>query len=327
MSKGNIKRVLLTGATGFVGSALYPLLVEAGYDVICTSRDPKKASHLYPDRSWRRMSVDEPRTIAAAMKDCDAAYYLVHQIKQGPGYEEREHSGAESFISEAERNDLERVVYLGGIEPRGAPSQHLRSRLHTGQILRSTSVSTIELRASVIIGPGSESWEVIRDLAARLPIFALPDWAETKTQPVFIDDVLEALKVALSLEGSKSRVYDIPGPDLLTVREILLKTAEMMGHRPEVIRVPFIQPQMARGVLQYITGADGYLAGELLEGLSSDLTAREDNVFWDKIAYTQRCPFEHAVQLTLSRQKQRRSIPVEIYEWLINRVNRIEGGR
>lgn len=295
MSEPESKRILLTGATGFVGSQLYPVLEEGGYDVVCASRNPERAQSNEPDREWVELDVERPETIADAASGCDAAYYLIHQMTSGEDYRQREKRAAEHFLGAAEAAELERIVYLGGVEPQGGSSEHLESRLDTGRVLRSGEVSTVELRASMIVGRGSASWQIVRDLAARLPAMILPSWTQTRSQPIWIGDVIVALTAALGLEVDASTYFNIPGPEILTVEEILAQTARVLGNDPWKIDVPLLTPRLSSYWLRFVTRADTVLARELIEGLKYDLIAQGD-VLWEEIEHADLVSFSEAAR-------------------------------
>ncbi|GAC1376412.1 MAG: hypothetical protein NVSMB47_21950 [Polyangiales bacterium] len=265
--------VLLTGATGFVGSHALPRLLASGLDVRCATRDVDKARAAHPDRTWVPFDLSRPESIAPALRGCRAALYLVHEMAAGDGYEEREAASAEAFRQAAADEGVERIVYLGGVAPKGKPSRHLRSRLHTGELLRAGRVPVFELRASMIVGHGSLSWQIVRDLAMRLPAMILPRWLSTRSQPVAIDDVAFALERALTLSVSSAGVHDLPGPDVLSAKEILLRIARLRGKRPITLSVPILSPRLSSYWLRLVTGANYHVARELIEGLSSDLLA------------------------------------------------------
>lgn len=292
--------VLLTGATGFVGKSLYPHLIHAGFDVRCATRHPEQARRQYPDRNWVRCDVEHPETLIPAMQGCTSAIYLIHQMGDGDGYRRRELNAATAFIEAAEDTGLRRIVYLGGVAPVGKPSEHLASRLETGRILRSGSVSTIELRAAMIIGAESASWRIVRDLVARLPVMVLPHWSQTRLQPIYINDVVTAICAALTLEQDGSAVFDIPGPQTMSVEEILAQTALISGHRLIRVRVPLLSPRFSSYWLKFITRCNIFLARELVQGLSSDLLAK-NNLFWKKIQYTDCTPFDEAARIELRK--------------------------
>lgn len=314
------KPVLLTGATGFVGEQLYPRLKEAGLEVVCASRDPERARSEHPDRRWVELDVERPPTMASAMEQCGSAFYLIHQMKGGGDYRERERRSAREFRDAAAEAGIDRIVYLGGVKPQGEPSTHLASRLETGRILRRGPCSTVELRASMIVGHGSESWQIVCDLAARLPAMLMPTWTRSKSQPVWIGDVVEALEGALELPADEDGWYDIPGPDTLTVEEILERTAHIIGNRPPMVDVPLLSPRLSSYWLRFVTDADIELARELVEGLKFDLLAESD-AYWEKIGHTELTSFDEAARREL-RGRKPSSFAARAVEKMVARLSR-----
>jgi uncharacterized protein YbjT (DUF2867 family) len=295
-------RVLLTGATGFVGEHVYPALVAAGFTVRCATRDPRAALARHPDREWVRADIEDREQLGAALAGCRAALYLVHAMAGGQGYEERERNAAHLFAEVAARCGLERIVYLGGVAPRGRPSRHLATRLATGEALRAGKVPTFELRASMIIGHGSLSWKIVRDLAVRLPAMVLPRWLATRSEPVAIDDVVAALTEALVLPLERAGIYDLPGPETMSAKEILLRIARLRGHRPITFSVPILSPRLSSYWLKLITGADYYVARQLVEGLSTDLVSSSPE-FWVFLPQHQRLSFDDAARRALAQER------------------------
>ncbi len=274
--------VLLTGATGFVGRHLYPALRAAGYNVRCGSRQPARATELRPKREWVRLDLDEASSVRRALEGCRAAIYLVHRMKGGDDYPDRERRSAEVFAREAERAGVRRIVYLGGVAPRGKGSRHLASRLETGAILRRSRASTVEIRAAMIIGAGGESWTMVRDLAKRLPLMVLPRWLNRGSWPIAIDDVVLALVGALQLHAADAGVYDAPGPERLTHRETLERAAAVMGKHPTMLRVPVLTPRLSSYWIGLVTDVDVAMARELIEGIRYDLDP-SGRLIWDAI--------------------------------------------
>jgi uncharacterized protein YbjT (DUF2867 family) len=221
--------LLLTGATGFVGGAVRPALAAKGWRVRCLTRDKARAREREPALEWVQGDVGDPASCAGALEGCRAALYLVHGIGEGADYQRHEVMAASAFSQAAAAAGVERIVYLGGVAPTGTGSEHLRSRLDVGETLRSGPVKTVELRASMIVGYGSLSWLIVRDLAARLPVMVLPRWLESRTQPVAIDDIVIALVRALDLSLEASAWFDVPGPDTLSGKETLEETSRVMG--------------------------------------------------------------------------------------------------
>lgn len=273
-------RVLLTGATGFIGGHLHDPLRAAGWEVRCLTRRPLAARESWPDRDWVAGDVGDAGGLADALSGCQVAFYLVHGMGElGPGWAEREVRAAEAFGRGASRARVERLVYLGGVAPSGVPSEHLWARLQTGEALRASGVPCLELRAGMIVGEGSASWTIVRDLAARLPAMVLPAWLMHRSEPVALDDVVAALVAATRFPLASSDVWDLPGPEALSGNEILRRVAAVMGRRPLLLRVPFVSPSLSSHWIRLVTRADYRLAAELVEGLTSDLLARRAG-FW-----------------------------------------------
>src|SRR5690554_2213721 len=320
--------VFLSGATGFIGSHLYPKLVEKGLAIRCGTRHPQRAAHKMPGCDWVEFDVERPETLSAALKRCGSAYYLIHQMQSGEGYRAREVRAASAFLKAAEQAGVQRVVYLGGVEPNNhaRPSEHLASRLQTGRTLRSSRlrgdkrVLTVELRAAMIVGPGSASWKMTRDLAARLPLMLLPHWTRSKSQPVSIDDVIAALIGARELKLDDSAWFDIPGPQILSAEDILRQVAGTLGHELVALPVPLLSPRISSYWLRFITRCDIYLARELVEGLITDLIAQDDR-FWAMIDHCERVPFAQAARRALQNTEPG-SLLSRAYEGFVSKVSR-----
>lgn len=321
-TQGQVKRVLLTGATGFVGSHLHPVLVRAGFDVIGASRDPKRAKRRFPGRDFCQLELSDRPSIRAALEHMDGAVYLVHGMAAGAGdYEGVERRMAQDFLTEAEHASLRRIVYLGGMRPAGPPSKHLRSRLATGELLRSGSVSTLELQAGMIIGRGSESWRIVRDLAMRLPVMVLPKWMQHRSQPVAIEDITAALAHALRVDFEGSAAYALPGPEVLSGREILERVARLRGMRPAIVEIPLLTPHLSSYWIQLVTRANKQVAAELVEGLVSDLVA-PDRGFWALMPEHELTPFDRAAERALADDQRDLSLLARASERVIQTLAR-----
>ena len=296
------QRVLLTGATGFIGKNLYRPMEAAGYYVRCLTRKLDEAQGLWPDRQWVRGDIGDPSTLPAAMEGCDFAFYLVHGMgSHRPGWAEEELRWARNFARAAQQAGVSRIVYLGGVAPQGTPSEHLLSRLNTGEALRAGQVPCLELRAGMIIGAGSASWTIVRDLAARLPAMVLPAWLEYRSEPVAVDEVLAALLAGLRIELPESTWWDIPGPEALSGREILLRVAAVLGRKPILMKVPLVTPRLSSHWIRLVTRADYTVARELVEGLTSDLLATRRG-FWDEAGLPLPMALEEAVHRALAAE-------------------------
>ncbi len=261
--------VLLTGATGFVGSALRPLLVQNGWQVRAATRHPE-TQPPEPGVRWTYCDVDNPSSVESALEGCTRAFYLVHSMSEEGDYHLREQQAALSFAQQAERAGLELIVYLGGVQPISDASKHLASRAKTGAALASLSVPVIELRAAMIVGAASASWQITRDLAFRLPAMVLPRWLSSQSEPVAIDDVVAALLHAIE-QSNISGVFGVPGPDVMSARQTLLRVAALRGTKPLTLNIPLLTPRLSSGWVQLVTRANNRLARELVEGLKANL--------------------------------------------------------
>lgn len=304
-----MKSILLTGATGFVGSAVRPRLAASGWHVRCLTRDAARARATAPGLDWVEGDVSDAAACAAALKGCQAALYLVHGIGADAHYHEQEVAAAAQFARAAGEAELERIVYLGGVAPRGEGSEHLRSRLAVGEVLRAGPVKTIELRASMIVGHDSLSWLIVRDLAARLPAMILPAWLRSRTEPVAIDDVSAALLAALTLDVQESVWFDVPGPEVLSGREILEQTSQVMDLPPAaILEVPLLTPRLSSLWVHLVSRARWSVAREVVIGLTDDLLAHDDH-FWQLIGHPRRLRFAEAAQRALDVERREQPIP------------------
>ncbi len=313
--------VLITGATGFVGRRLVSALLERGVPVRCGSRRPERARQQQPRADWVPFDLEDDDSVRAALSGTRAAFYLVHLMADGPGYAEREREAAHCFAGAAEAAGLERIIYLGGVAPQGEPSPHLQSRLDTGAILRAGRVPTVELRAGMIIGEGSESWKICRDLAVRLPFMLLPKWLRSRSQPVAIDDVITALLGALELPLSQSALFDLPGPEVLSAEEILVRAARLRGLQPRTIALPIITPRLSSYWLKLVSGADYMVAKQLVHGLVHDLLPSEPSI-WDALSEHSLVSFDEAVSRA-NAEEGTPSLVARVLERLAQRMGRV----
>jgi uncharacterized protein YbjT (DUF2867 family) len=294
--------LLLTGATGFVGNAVRPRLSASGWHVRGLTRDARQAALVAPGLDWAEGNVEDEAACARALDGCREALYLVHGMGGGPDFERRETTAARLFARAAAVAGVHRIVYLGGMAPAGQPSPHLRSRLMVGEALRAGAVPVVELRASMIVGYRSLSWMVVRDLVARLPIMVLPRWLRSRTQPVAIADVVAALVAALDVPLVGEASFDLPGPEVMSGRQILEATAEAMGlARPSVVEVPVLTPGLSSQWVRLVTRARWDVAREVVVGLEHDVLAR-DARYWDLVDHTRLLPFHEAAARALEEE-------------------------
>jgi uncharacterized protein YbjT (DUF2867 family) len=295
--------VLVLGATGFVGRPLVTALSEVGETVRAASRAAPRGSADSEQLGSRWVFCDlaQPETIPPALEDVDAAYYLVHSMgRHGDDFREADRRCARQFAHAAAHSSCRRIVYLGGVAPRGRPSEHLASRLEVGEILRASTVPTLELRASMIVGNGSASWQIVRDLAARLPFMVLPRWLESKTCPIALADVIAALRDAREVPLAGSTWFDIPGPDVLRARELLSIVAALDGRHVPSVRVPVLTPGLSAMWLKLVSRADYALARELVRGLTADLLPQRS--FWGITGHPPRWTFREAAASALATE-------------------------
>ena len=290
-------RVLVTGATGFVGTRLVPTLLDRGHEVVTLVRD---ADGYHPPEGVHVVEGDllEPETLPPAFEidgeTVDAAYYLVHSLDGGPGYEERDRNCASNFAAAASGAGVERVVYLGGLgEDREGLSEHLQSRREVERVLGDGEYALTTLRAAIVIGAGSASFEVIRGLASRLPVMLTPKWVDTLCQPIAIDDVIAYLSGVLDAPETAGETYEIGGPDVLTYAEILRRTRRQFGHGLRIVRVPVLSPGLSARWLRLVTDVNPYLARSLVEGLRNTVIVEDDRI--RELVPVESTPFDLAV--------------------------------
>ena len=295
------RKILVAGATGFVGRALVPALLDRGYLVRACARHvvgrPPRANLEYA-----RCDLLDARTLPRALAGMDAAYYLVHSLGGRGSFRDLDQHAAFNFAAAAATAGLRRIVYLGGVAPRGSASEHLASRLEVGRILRAGRVPTVELRAAMIVGAGSASWQIVRDLALRLPAMVLPAWLSSRLCPIALQDAVRALLDALEIPLPESADYDIPGPDTLTAKEILERIAAIEGRKISMISLPWLTPRLSALWLRLVTQADYALARELVLGLSGDLLP-EDRRYWELTKHPPRLSFDAAARIALEEER------------------------
>jgi uncharacterized protein YbjT (DUF2867 family) len=309
-----VRNVLVLGATGFVGSALVPRLLEAGDVVRAASRRPPRAPMTDGPR-WVQVDLCDPSTLPAALEGVECVYYLVHGMGgHAADFREVERGCARALAVAAAASGCARVVYLGGVAPAGPPSEHLASRLEVGEILRAGGVPALELRAAMIIGAGSASWRIMRDLAMRLPAMVLPRWLDSRCRPIAIDDAVTALLDARLLPLDASAWFDIPGPDELSAREMLLAIGALRGRRIPALRVPVLTPWLSSLWLKLVTRTDYALARELVLGLTSDLLPRDERYF-ELTGHRPRISFDEAAMKALEAEGSAPTSPGLLARW------------
>lgn len=279
---GKPARILITGAGGYIGGRLVNELIDHGYKVKILVRNLSrvKSQPWFNEVEVVVGEADDPNTIKEALRDVSVAYYLLHSLLTPNNFESHEEKLAKTFSAACKKAGVERIVYLGGmVDEKSELSAHLRSRATTGQILRSNGIPTLELRAGVVIGSGSASFEMLRYLTERLPIMTVPRWVNSRIQPIAIRDVLRYLVGAASVPDSVSGEFDIGGPDIFTYREMMDKYAEVAGLRPRIIiPVPVLTPRLSSGWVGLVTPIPYLLARRLVESLKNEVVMGDNRI-------------------------------------------------
>lgn len=269
--------ILLTGATGYVGGRLLTRLEAAGQRVRCLTRRPDALQHrVGTDTEVVSANVLDPESLPTAMAGGAIAYYLVHSMGLAEGFEEQDSVAAENFGAAARAAGVRRIVYLGGLGEAGvATSPHLRSRQHVGDVLRASGVEVIEFRASVVLGSGSLSFELIRALVERLPVMIAPRWVAVVTQPIGIADLLAYLIAALDLPLEGSRIYEIGGADQVSFGSLMREYARQRGLRRLIVPVPVLTPRLSSLWLGLVTPVYARVGRKLIDSMTVPTVVRD----------------------------------------------------
>lgn len=283
-------KILILGASGYVGGHLAPRLAPEGFEVRAAARriDALRA------RGWDgvecvRADALDADSLNAALDGVDIAYYLVHSMASGGNFSELDRQAAANFRDAAAAAGLRRVIYLGGIQPSNGASPHLASRLETGEVLRQGDVPVTELRAGIVVGPGSAAFEVIRDLVYHLPLMLAPRWVRSRSQPIALDDLLDYLVGLLRFQDDgESHVYDAVGPETLSYGDLLRQFGDVVGREVRIVPLPVLTPRLSSYWLDLVTAVPASVARPLIDGLKHDLIAEHPEELRDLVPITQR---------------------------------------
>ncbi|MEI7767370.1 MAG: NAD(P)H-binding protein, partial [Phycisphaerae bacterium] len=274
--------ILLTGATGYIGGRLLPALLEQGYQVRCLARRPEHLSGRAPGR-YEVVAADltNAATLAPALVGVTTAFYLIHSMGSEAGFAAQDRLAAQNFAHAARAAGVRRIIYLGGLGGDQTLSAHLASRQEVGAILRASGVPTLEFRASIIIGSGSLSFEMVRALVTRLPIMTTPRWVRSLTQPIAVEDVLAYCLAAITLPGTASAVYEIGGPDRVSYADLMREYARQVGLRRLIIPVPVLSPGLSSLWLGLITPLYARVGRKLIDSVKHDTIVKDDRALRD----------------------------------------------
>ena len=294
-------RILVTGATGFIGRRLVRALVEAGHDVKAMTRHPE--TYDGPGRPVRG-DVGERASLTEPLEDVDVAYYLVHSL-DNTDFEKRDADAARMFAKVAATTGVGQIVYLGGLgnEHNGALSAHLRSRREVEGLLGSTGIPVTVLRAAIVVGKGGVSWEMTRQLVKKLPAMVVPKWVGTRTQPIGIDDVVSYLVGVAGQEKALGQVYEIGGPEVLTYGEMLQQAAMVMnGRELPVVQVPVLTPRLSSYWLALVTDVDLTTGRNLIDSMGTEVVVTDDAI--KEVVPLDLVPYQESVRRALEDDRQ-----------------------
>lgn len=299
-------KILLTGANGYIGRRLLPVLVEEGHQVVCSVRDKNRLE--LPDPIKQRVEIIEVDFLAdqhnaSLPKDIDVAYYLIHSMSSKGNFEAREQQLATRFVNALNQTSCKQLIYLSGIANKDQElSKHLRSRLKTENILKSAKAKHTVLRAGIIVGSGSASFEIIRDLVEKLPVMVAPKWLKTKCQPIAIRNVIFYLSEVIKHKACLNQVFDIGGNQILAYKQMLLQFAQVRGIKRSILTVPVMTPRLSSYWLYFVTSTSYSLAVNLVDSMKVDVLVEEGNI--KDIIPQKLFTYKESVQLAFDKIEQ-----------------------
>jgi uncharacterized protein YbjT (DUF2867 family) len=295
-------RILVTGATGFVGGRLVPALLAEGHDIRAMTRRPE--AYDAPGTAVGG-DVHDPDTLGPALDGVDVAYYLVHSL-DAADFEDRDARAAQAFGDAAADAGVRQIVYLGGLGAEGADlSAHLRSRREVEGLLGSGGVPVTVLRAGIVVGRGGISWELTRQLVKNLPAMVVPTWVETRTQPIAVDDVIRYLVGVADEPRALDRVFEIGGPEQLTYLRMLEIASEVArGHRVPIIKVPVLTPRLSSYWLSLVTDVDATTGRNLIDSMGTEVVVTDRSI--EDLVPGEPLSYEEAVRRALEETEDAR---------------------
>lgn len=320
-------KILLTGVTGYIGKRLLPVLIEQGHEVICCVRDKKRfpTDGIYKHPNVSVFEVDflkdisDPLTLSflrnqesinftpsiasSSLQDIDAAYYLIHSMSSNvKDFGSLEETSTNNFIKLIKQTSVKQIIYLGGITNEEKLSKHLASRKRVEEILAASGIPLTSIKAGIIVGSGSASFEIIRDLVEKLPVMIAPKWLNTKHQPIAIRNILEYLTGVLLKPETFNKSYDVGGPDILSYKEMLLQFAEVRGLKRFIFTVPVMTPRLSSYWLYFVTSTSYMLAINLVNSMKVEVVAKDNEL--EKMLGIKPISYKEAVQLAFQKIEQ-----------------------
>lgn len=299
-------KILLTGATGYIAQRLLPVLVDAGHTIVCCVRDVKR---FHIEDHWQKqvtkVEVDflKPESLINIPSDIDVVYYLIHSMSTSSGnFSEMEQQSAQNFVKGIETTDAKQIIYLSGIVNDDHLSKHLQSRKNVETILSDCSVPLTTLKAGIIVGSGSASFEIMRDLVEKLPIMIAPRWLKTRCQPIAIRNVIQYLSGVLLNEQTYHQSFDIGGPDVLTFKQMLLQFAEVRKLKRHILVVPLMTPNLSSHWLYFVTSTNFSLAKNLVKSMSVEVICQPNKLV--ELIPIRLIPYNEAIELAFDRIDQ-----------------------
>lgn len=300
-------KILLTGATGYIGKRLLPVLLEQGHEIICCVRDKNRfpTEGIYNHSNVSLFEIDFLKDInfSESIKEIDAAYYLIHSMSSNAkDFSSLEEIAANNFIKLVKQTSIKQIIYLGGITNEEKLSKHLASRKRVEEILLTGGIPLTSIKAGIIVGSGSASFEIIRDLVEKLPVMITPKWLNTKHQPIAIRNILEYLAGVLLKPETFNNSYDVGGPDVLSYKEMLLQLAEVRGLKRFIYTVPVMTPRLSSYWLYFVTSTSYMLAINLVNSMKIEVVAKNNQL--EKLLGIKPISYKKSIQLAFQKIEQ-----------------------
>jgi len=297
-------RVLLTGANGYIGMRLLPVLIDQGHEVICCVRDKNRLEIKEDYKPHVEIfEVDFLQGVPTnAPQDVDVAYYLIHSMTSNSDFEKLEEKAAQLFVDYLNTTSAKQLIYLSGLAQDEELSKHLRSRHRVEEVLKTANANHTILRAGIIVGSGSASFEIIRDLVEKLPVMIAPKWLNTLCQPIAVRNVIYYLRDVMGVEKCYNETFDIGGPEVLTYKQMLLQFAKVRGFRRSIITVPVMTPRLSSYWLFFVTSTSYRLAVNLVNSMKIDVVVEDKRI--EKIIPQKLFSYREAVELAFNKIEQ-----------------------